>query len=799
MTPKEWIRIKAIFDECLDLEPEERRRYLDTHCGEAETRREVESLLESYDQAGTFIERPVLEEPVAGRRIGAWEIVEEIGEGGIGRVYRAGRAGEFEQIAALKLLKLGVASDEVSRHFLAERRILATLNHPNIARLIDGGITADGRPYFVMEFVEGVSIAAFVEERGLSPKQISALMRQVCNAVDYAHRHLVVHRDLKPSNVLVTPAGEAKLLDFGVAKMLHEDEQRTATGVRLLTPDYASPEQIRGETVTTASDIYSLGVMLYRLLSKKSPYRVTGSSELAIAIALEREQVTKPSAAVEPGALRQALAGDLDTIVMKALEPDPARRYASAGELAADLLRYESGYPILARPQTVRYRLRKLVARNRLATAAAVVATFAVFSGVAATLWQAQVARVERLRAEKRYNDVRQLANSLLFDVHDAIEDLAGATKARALVVARATEYLDRVSADAPADARVRLELANAYIRLGDVQGNGANSNLGDSASATQSFRKAAGLLEPLAARGGDPQVQRALAAAYTKLGGLENAKRALAIREALARASPGDTAARNALARSYFFMGLAFTDQRDYTQALGWYERDRGIIRELLAAKPDDVDLLQSYAQAMKRRGAILVMLQRAPEALASYQEALGAEERWASQKQESHDAQMAISFSESDIGMVLRQQKRYPESIRHYERAVAIRENLRARDPNDDRARWSVWSATWRLGLVYAAAGQPAKSLKPLLESEQAARPRGPLESADARRLGEWIDSCASLADEYRALERRVESLRWGRSALDGCRELERRNQTTPHVREIAEQLRKKQAVDQ
>ena len=796
MTPEEWGRLKPVFEECVDLDPGRRRSYLDAHCHDPAIRREVESLLESHEQAGEFIERPVLEDAAAGRRLGAWETNGKIGEGGIGCVYRARRCDvPFEQVAALKLLKLGVDSEEVSRHFLAERRILASLNHPHIARLIDGGITADGRPYFVMEFVEGVAINIFVERRGPTPRQICAIMRQVCDAVDYAHRRLVVHRDLKPSNVLVTEAGEVKLLDFGIAKILSEDEARTETGIRLLTPDYASPEQIRGEPVTTASDVYSLGVMLYRLLSGKSPYRASGSG-LAVAVALEREAPVKPSATAGSVALKQELAGDLDTIVMKALEPDPARRYASAAELAGDLLRYESGYPILARPQTLRYRARKLVARNRVAAAVTAVAILAIVGGAVTTLREAQVARAERLRAEKRYNDVRHLANALLFDVHDAIADLPGATKARALVVARATEYLDRVSSDAPGDWRVRLEVANAYIRLGDVQGDRSSSNLGDHDAAQRDYRRAATLLEPLAARGGAPQIERVLATAYTKLGGLENARRALAIREVLARASPGNAAARNDLARSYFYMGMALTDQKDYRQALTWFERDRDAMRALLASRPDDANFLQQYAQALKHQGAVLVMLQRAPEALASYQEALASEERWAARQPESRDAQMAISFSEADIGLVLNQQKGYAEAIRHYRRAIDIREKLRARDPHDDRARWSVWSAYRRVGFVYLDAGDPRRGVAWYLKSEEAARPAGPLDRADALRLADWIDSCADLARSYRLLGRPQESLLWEGRALDAYRQLERRNQTTPYLRSLVERLRQQPA---
>lgn len=797
MTQQEWGRIKTIFDACLDLDPEERRKYLDNSCQDSETRAEVESLLASYEQAGDFIERAALDESLAGRCIGAWEIICQVGEGGIGRVYRARRtSSEFEQVAALKLLKLGVDSEEISRHFFSERRILATLDHPGIARLIDGGITEDGRPYFVMEFVEGVLISDFVAARHLGPKQITALMRQVCNAVDYAHRRLVVHRDLKPGNVMVTASGEVKLLDFGIAKILGPQETRTATGVRLLTPEYASPEQLRGEPVTTGSDVYALGVMLYRLLAKRSPYRTSGS-ELAMAIAMEREDIAKPSAVSSTGPSTRELAGDLDTIVMKALEFDAARRYASAGEFAADLLRYESGYPILARPQTLRYRLHKLVARNRLAAAAAALAIVAVVVGLGTSLWEARVARSERRQAEKRYNEVRRLANSLLFDVHDAVADVAGATKARALVIARAVEYLDTLLTDVPADSTVRLEVANAYIRLGDVQGYPANSNLGDHGAAERDYRKALALLEPLVARDAGPGVQRALATAYGKLGGLDNAKRSLAIRETLLRAHPDDLVARNELGRAYFAVGFALVDKKEYPQALEWFQLDLNIMRELMAAKPDMINLSQNYGQALKHAGAVLVVLKREPEALKMYEEALRVDEERATKNAGSLDAQMDISFSESDIGLIYWRQQRFAEAIRHYQRAVTIRKNIRTRDPDDDRARRGLWSASARLGAVYLQSGDRRRGIEWLIKAEQEARPPGQLSDADTSRLTEWIRSCSDLAIVYRENPNQTESVRWTGRTEEGYRELERRNEATPVLRELVAKLRTQQGT--
>ena len=277
MNAQTWNKVKEILDACLDLEPSERPAYLDRACpGDAALREEVESLLTSHEQAGDFLARPILRESFVGERLGHWKILDDIGEGGMSRVCLAERAdGQFQQLAAIKILKRGMDTDLILRHFQMERQILAGMSHPNVARLLDGGITPGGRPYFVMEHIEGERIDHYAEARCLSTRERLNLFQQVCSAVHYAHQRLVVHRDIKPGNVLVTSSGMVKLLDFGIATILSaEPALATLSAAQMLTPDYASPEQIRGEAVTTSSDVYSLGVLLFRLLTGENPYRL---------------------------------------------------------------------------------------------------------------------------------------------------------------------------------------------------------------------------------------------------------------------------------------------------------------------------------------------------------------------------------------------------------------------------------------------------------------------------------------------------------------------------------------------
>jgi serine/threonine-protein kinase len=410
-------RAEELFHAAAELAPEARAGYLATAAaGDAELRAEVEALLAAAAERPTFLEAPAAQAALSGAgaepeplalpaTLGPYRLLREIGRGGMGRVYLAEQEGEaFRRPVAIKLLREAGLFRE---RFRAEQRILAALEHPGIARLYDAGTTPDGRLFLALEYVEGETLVAHAATRQLGLAERLRLFREVCEAVDYAHRHLVVHRDLKPANILVTAAGEPKLLDFGIAKLLQPEggaAAETVAALRWMTPEYASPEQVRGETISTASDVYSLGVILYELLTGERPYRLTTRTPEEVSRAVLEQEPRRPStAAVSAGGLpqveRRRLRGDLDTIVLKALAKDPGRRYASAAELADDLERHLAGRPVRAQPDRLLYRAGKFVRRHVAGVAAAALALVSLVAGLGAAVWQARIARAERDRA----------------------------------------------------------------------------------------------------------------------------------------------------------------------------------------------------------------------------------------------------------------------------------------------------------------------------------------------------------------------------------------------------------------
>ncbi|MEM9554719.1 MAG: serine/threonine-protein kinase [Acidobacteriota bacterium] len=414
MSPQSWGRVKEVLDAVLDAEPAERPELIDRLCGDdAAVRVRVERYLDHEEAAEDFLEEPAYrtrrDTLEVGEQVGPYEIVERLGRGGMGAVYTARRRDDFDQRVALKVVRRGLDTDDILRRFHNERQLLARLEHPSIARLLDGGSTADGRPFFAMEQVDGEPIDVWCDERRLGVRQRIELFLDVCEAVRAAHRRLIVHRDLKPSNILVDEQGRPKLLDFGIAKLLHDDSDlmtvRTRRGQRPLTLRWASPEQVAGEPVTTASDVYSLGLLLFELLTGRYPYRLTTGSDEEMTRSILDDEPTRPSAAValpvdtrankaslgdeagseqtatrptdpesralcrgvDPERLRRLLRGDLDAIVLKALRKEPAERYGSVDELVADLTRHLEGRPITARPPTWRYRTGRFLRRNAVA------------------------------------------------------------------------------------------------------------------------------------------------------------------------------------------------------------------------------------------------------------------------------------------------------------------------------------------------------------------------------------------------------------------------------------------------
>ncbi|HEV2447545.1 MAG TPA: protein kinase, partial [Candidatus Sulfopaludibacter sp.] len=424
MTRERWQRIESLFYEAADLPADRRADFLRHACGgDAALQQEIENLIASESEAAGFLDDALRETADQmtgiglGERLGPYRITGELGHGGMGDVYLAERDDQqFHMRVAIKVIRSDSAPKRLLARFRAERQILATLDHPNIARLLDGG-TASASPFLVMEYVAGEPIDQYCRRRNLPIRDRLSLFRDVCQAVAYAHRHLVIHRDIKPSNILVTGEGVPKLLDFGIAKLMKADlepDGLTRPLERVMTPAYASPEVVRGEPVTTGADVYSLGALLYELLTGRAPFHLTSSQASEIERVICRDQPPRP------GTLDRRLRGDLENIIRMAMHKEAARRYASAEQLIADLDRYLTGYPVAARSDRL-YRWGKFARRNRSAVAAGILAA----AGIAGWLLSL---RAEQARTRRGFSQVRELAESLLFQTDDALRPVAGAT-----------------------------------------------------------------------------------------------------------------------------------------------------------------------------------------------------------------------------------------------------------------------------------------------------------------------------------------------------------------------------------
>ena len=737
-------------------------------------------------------------------RVGPYRLTRELGRGGMGTVYLAVRSDDaFQKRVAIKVLKRGMDTEAIVRRFRHERQILASLEHPYIAGLLDGGTTPEGLPYFAMEYVEGPTIVDYCEARGLDTSARLQLFRKVCAAVQHAHQNLIIHRDIKPQNVLVAADGTPKLLDFGIAKLLNPELggqtlAPTVVGFQLMTPEYASPEQVRGLPVTTATDVYSLGVLLYEMLTRRRPYRiesrtpaeiervVCGSEPLrpSTAVTAVEGHGTGPDALTEAGAtvphgpvlqrhttedagrLRKRLAGDLDNIVLKALSKEPSRRYVSVDQFSEDVRRHLSGLPVIARPDTVRYRAAKFVRRNRGAVAAAILVTLALVAGTIGTAWQARVAQRERARAEQRFDDVRTLANAALFDLHDAIRDLPGSTPARQLLVSKGLEYLDRLARDAGDRADLKRELAGAYVKLGDVQGRPFSPNLGDTDGARASYAKAVALYDSLGARSSrDAALRRELATGFLRLseiaantGGtaeaLEHARAALALqREASEMASAADGAlaieVQRDLIASHSRVGDMLSATGDTGGALEQRRLAAALAERLAAAGPEDANNVRQLGIAYFKLGnqlgnpnypnvgdaaGALAELQRAAEVF-----------RTASGRHPTNAAiRRNLAIAESAVSDVLLALGRREEALSTQQKALAAFQALASADPTNVTARNDIAISESKIGEILDGSGRPADAVAPY---ERALSVHQSLAAADPGNQGMAMEVASDL----------------------------------------------------
>jgi eukaryotic-like serine/threonine-protein kinase len=834
VNPEKWEQIKELLGAALEKEPAERSSFLREACGTDDyLHSELEALLAAYDS-----EKSVGAEPLPGRlknvrddtgkKIGAYRVIRQIGMGGMGAVYLAVRADDtFNKQVAIKLVQTGIDTEEILQRFRHERQILATFDHPNIAKLLDGGTTDEGLPYFVMDYVEGTRIDEYGESHKLQINERIGLFRQICSAVQYVHQNLVVHRDLKPSNILVTPDGTPKLLDFGIAKLLKPEmftnlADATRVEFRLMTPGYASPEQVRGEPVTTASDVYSLGVILYELLTSRRPYRVKTDSPAEILRAVCDQEPERPSTAIIrqeetrdskrvltpeiiaadrgtlPDKLQKQLRGDLDTIVAKALRKEPQRRYASAERLSEDLRHYLVGLPVSAHRDTRSYRAGKFVRRHKAGVAAVALIAVLLIGGVLATTWQARVARAERANAQREFNDVRKLTTSFLFEFHSAIQDLPGSTPVRKLLVQRALEYLSKLAQQSRGDPGLQRELAEAYLKVGDVQGNPYVANLGDTEGAAKSYKQALEISQALIqTNANDIEAKRYLARSYKSLGevmpilgqptdGQTNLRKALEILQDMAAADSANQQLQAELANCYQALGdlqghSGLQNLGDPTGALVFYKKGLAIYQAQVSGNVNNQEARRGVAVLQMRIGDLEMEHGDPKDGMNQYRNALGILEEFSASNPTHADARRLLALGYQKVGGA--QEDTNPkEALASYAKAASINEGLMAADPNNAQASMSLAITLRYTGDLQKKMGDRTDALAnyqrvlQILERLAAAEPRNVLLQG---RYSEMLSFTADLLAQSGKLE---EARRMTSRSLAITRELASRDDATP-----------------
>ncbi len=729
-----WQIVKDLAGRALEHDPETRAGWLAAQAAPDEVRRAAARLLDAdaAADAGRFLDREATDLSLVdgapsvvrdGDVVGAYRIVRLLGEGGMGKVYLATRADEaFEKQVAIKLVG-GSGHAALADRLRQERRLLATLDHPLIARLLDGGTTASGAPYVVMEYVDGVPIDGYCDRHRLSLRHRLDLVRRVCEAVHHAHGNLVVHRDIKAGNILVTADGTPKLLDFGIAKALAGDAtDRTVTGLGAMTPESASPEQVLGLPITVATDVYALGALLYRLVGGRMPF-ADAASPAALLRAIGEHDPVAPSKAAPPSPVPR----DVDLIILKAMRKRPAERYDSAASLAADLNRYLSGRPVEAAPDSAGYRARRFVARHRLATVAVATGIVALSGGLAATLWQARIADAERQRAERRFDEVRRLARSLMFDLHDAIEPLPGSTPARRQLVENALQYLDGLASESTEDVPLLRELAEGYERLAQVQGRTGNANLGDVDGARASGDKAVALRRRIVGHAAAlPQdtvdlatsLQGQARAAATAEAQTAMVSDALALLDGLPPSYGEDRRALNLRASLLWSRAGAHVRAKDFAAARDPYQQSVALFERLLDSADDEArpNASRNLSIVLKNYGALEWELGERPVALASYRRAQALDEARLALRPGDTTWLLDLSYSVASVAFTERATGDLRSSLAHYRQALTLREQALSGDPQNaqaraavDRARGSIAEVTAEMAAAHRTPPRP------------------------------------------------------------------------------------------
>jgi non-specific serine/threonine protein kinase/serine/threonine-protein kinase len=721
MLHEHWPRVTELMDRALEVAAADRRAWLESAAGGDPTIvAEVLRLLDAHEGAGRFLEAPAIAQPgaaaalrdalvdghgaalQAGGTLGRYRILREIGRGGMGTVYLGVRSDEvFEKHVAIKVVPGAIVSDSLRERFDRERRLLAALDHPGIARVLDGGATANGLPYLILEFVDGMPIDAYCDARQLPLPDRLRLFLEVCRAVHYAHGRLIVHRDIKANNVLVGADGRVRLLDFGIAKLLLPDESArdaSATIVQAWTPESASPEQVRGEPTTIATDIYGLGALLFRLLTGRPVFNLSEhNTGERVRIICEVSPERPGQVAREQGMpLARHIGGDLDLIVLKALQKEPSRRYQSAEHLAEDIERHLAHRPVLAAPDSLKYRAQRFISRHPLATAATLTASLFLVTATAVAVVQADRAKQERDRAEARLMDVRRMANTLIFDVYDRVENSQNATPIRRGLVEKGLAYLEGLEIEAATDPVLAVELARAYGRLARVQGARGQANLGDREGAMKSLEKGRSLLAPFLAENGASLDLEVVYLSLTRDLASNQQSRQLTS-EGLQRARalqaryPDNASAIEALAHTVFFAAL---EANDTDQELPlWTEANQGY-RTLVERYPDDVSHVRNLALTEKYVGAAQHRLKRFDLARVHYERALELDRRVQTLRPETRQTMIDLAIDLGNIASLDRDAvpPRRAEAAALYRESLTLRERAAALDPADVFARQSL-----------------------------------------------------------------------------------------------------------
>ncbi len=721
-------QIKLLFEEARELNETERENFLNLRCGfDQELKNEILSLLASFEETKDFLEEPfkiidekknIFVDPLIGKQVGNFIIEGEAGVGGMGIVY-AGRRNdkEYEQKVAIKILKYGFTSAYHLKRFQIERQTLANLQHSNIARLLDGGRTFDGLPYLVMEFIDGKPVTKYCEEKELNSYKKLEIFRQICAAVQYAHQNLIIHRDIKPGNILVTSTGTPKLLDFGIAKLINADldesnSNLTRTGTLHLTPEYASPEQIKGEKVNTASDIYSLGVLLYQLMTGLRPYKITNISPKEITKVVTGDNILRPSERVKQATkdssssdnksieedrrdyehakissikLSNYLKGDLDNIILKAMHKDPERRYVSVEQFSEDIRRHLAGLPVIARKDTMNYRASKFISRHKFGAAATFIITLLLITGLLGISWQANIAASQRDKAQNEAEKVKKI-NSFLQQMLSSPDPTKKGKDVKVVYVLN--EAVKKIDGDLKTAPKIRASIRTT-IGL-------TFENLGFYKKAITQLRKALATRE--------------------KLYGEQNIETAKSIKN----------------------LALAFNYRGDYTKARNLYEKSISLYKKLGSTQ------IAAYAEALNDYGTLLMdlgkdnrALKNFKAALSIYQAVLGKQAQQVASAMNNmaliYDDEGKHSLAEkyykealkmdtkilgknnyelvhmiNNLGFVLFEKKKYAAAIDYFEKSYNIRKKILGTHHPDFAL------ATYNLGCMYYYVKKNNKALQ-------------------------------------------------------------------------------------